>query len=96
MFITYNCDEKGNLTPLTQKNVDTGMGFERALAVLNGKESAYETELFSEIIKKIEKLSGKKYRDTKREMRIIADHLRAAVFVLGDENGIVPSNVDRG
>jgi len=96
VFITYNCDEKGNLTPLTQKNVDTGMGFERALAVLNGKESAYETELFSEIIKKIEKLSGKKYRDTKREMRIIADHLRAAVFVLGDENGIVPSNVDRG
>jgi alanyl-tRNA synthetase len=96
VFMTYNRDEKGNLTKLVTKNVDTGMGFERSLAILSGKKSAYETELFTPIIKKIEKLSGVKYEKKKREIRIIADHLRAAVFVLGDENSVAPSNVDRG
>ncbi len=81
---------------LIQKNVDTGMGFERALAVLSGKKSAYETELFSRSIKKIEELSGVSYAKKTREIRIIADHLRVAVFILGDENGVLPSNVDRG
>ena len=82
--------------PLSQKNVDTGMGLERTLAVLNGKKSAYETDLFQPIIKKMEQLSGKKYKDHQREMRIVADHLRSATFILGDENGVIPSNVDRG
>ena len=81
---------------LAQKNVDTGMGFERTLAVLSGKKSAYETELFSETIKILEKYSKTAYVNKTREMRIIADHLRAAVFVLGDVNGVVPANVDRG
>ncbi|MDP3990450.1 MAG: alanine--tRNA ligase [archaeon] len=96
VFMTYNKDNGGKLTPLKQKNVDTGMGLERTAAVLNGKKSAYETELFQSIIKKIEKLSGSSYKEKIREMRIIADHLRAAVFVLGDENAVTPSNVDRG
>ncbi len=96
VFMTYNRDDKGNLSPLQQKNVDTGMGFERALAVLNGKESAYETSLFAGAILKLTELSGRNYADCKKEMRIVVDHLRAAVFVLGDENGVVPSNVDRG
>src|SRR3989338_10699596 len=72
------------------------MGLERTLAVLNGKKSAYETDLFSSIISKIEELGGKKYTDCQREMRIVADHIRASVFVLGDENAVLPSNVDRG
>ncbi len=96
VFMAYYKDEKGRITPLTQKNVDTGMGLERTLAVLNGKKSAYETDLFQPIIKKIEQLSKASYAQKTREMRIIADHLRAAVFILGDENGVVPSNVDRG
>lgn len=96
VFMMYNKDKSGNLIRLNQKNVDTGMGFERTLAVLSGKKSAYETGLFSSIIKKIEKLSGQSYSEKKREMRIIADHIRASVFVMGDENAVVPSNVDRG
>lgn len=112
VFMTYNRKEDGALELLKQKNVDTGMGFERILAVLNGKKSAYETELFLPLIKEIEKLSKKKYSFSKgglgfkemppcwandmRQMRIIVDHLRAAVFLIGDQNGIVPSNVDQG
>ena len=96
VFMTYFKDKNGKITPLKQKNVDTGMGLERTLAVLTGKESAYETDLFQPIIKKIEELSGHKYSSAQKEMRIIADHIRAAVFILGDDNTVVPSNVDRG
>ena len=96
VFMTYFKDKNGKITPLKQKNVDTGMGLERTLAVLTGKESAYETDLFQPIIKKIEELSGHKYSSAQKEMRIIADHIRAAVFILGDDNGVLPSNVDRG
>ncbi len=92
VFMAYHKDKK--ITELRQKNVDTGMGFERTLAVLNGKESAYETDLFQPIIKKIEELSGKDYLKNKKAMRIVADHVRAALFILVE--GIVPSNVDRG
>ena len=94
VFMTYNRMDGGSLVPLAKKNVDTGMGFERTLAVLNGEESAYETGLFKPIIDKIEKLSGKKYVDNLKEFRIICDHLRAAVFIIAD--GVVPSNLDRG
>jgi len=96
VFMTYNKNKDGTITPLAQKNVDTGMGFERALAVLSGKKSAYETELFSHSIKKLEELSGVSYKEKTREMRVVVDHLRAAVFVLGDDFALVPSNVDRG
>ncbi len=96
VFMTYNKNKDGMITPLAQKNVDTGMGFERALAVLSGKKSAYETELFSHTIKKLEELSGVSYATKTREMRVVVDHLRAAVFVLGDDFALVPSNVDRG
>lgn len=95
VFMSYNRKEDGSLEELKQKNVDTGMGFERTLAVLSGEKSPYETGLFSDIIKKVEDLSGKKY-SVQKEFRIIADHIRAAVFVLGDENSVTPSNVDRG
>ena len=97
VFMGYNKDNEGNYTELQQKNVDTGLGLERVLAIMNGKTSVYDTELFHGIIKKIEEVSGKKYDETTaREFRIIADHMRAATFVLGDDKAVTPSNVDQG
>ena len=97
VFMGYNKDNEGNYTELQQKNVDTGLGLERVLAIMNGKTSVYDTELFDGIIKKIEEVSGKKYDETTaREFRIIADHMRAATFVLGDDKAVTPSNVDQG
>ena len=97
VFMGYNKDNEGNYTELQQKNVDTGLGLERVLAIMNGKTSVYDTELFDGIIKKIEEVSGKKYDETTaREFRIIADHMRSATFVLGDDKAVTPSNVDQG
>src|SRR3989344_10804 len=96
VFMTYDRKKDGSLVQLKQKNVDTGMGMERTLAVLSGQKSAYETDLFLPLIKKVEEISSVKYSRKKREIRIIVDHLRAAVFILGDQNGITPSNIDRG
>ncbi|RJQ25291.1 alanine--tRNA ligase [Candidatus Parcubacteria bacterium] len=99
VFMEYNKTKEGTYIPLAQKNVDTGMGLERTVAVLNDNCDMYQIDTFKPIIEKIEELSGKKYgentEDT-RAMRIIADHLRAATFILGDERGIIPSNVGQG
>lgn len=94
VFMMYNKTADGNLVPLKQKNIDTGMGVERTLAVLNGFDDDYKTELFWPIIKEIEKISGKKYDDFRRDFRVIADHLKAAVFIA--DEGIEPSNTDQG
>ncbi len=94
VFMMYNRKQDGTVEELKNKNVDTGMGMERTLAILSGKESAYETDLFLSVIKKLEKISGKKYSEHKKEFRIIADHLRAATFIISD--GVAPSNKDRG
>lgn len=80
--------------PLKQKNVDTGMGVERTVAVLNGLDDDYRTELFLPIIKKIEEISRKNYQENLKAFRIITDHLRAAVFIISD--GVEPSNKERG
>ncbi len=96
VFMTYNKKEDGSIEELPNKNIDTGMGFERTLAVLSGKKSAYETDLFLPIIEKIEEVSGSKYTKHQKEMRIIADHVRAATFILGDDNAVTPSKVDAG
>ena len=96
VFMLYNRKVDGKLVELTSKNVDTGMGFERELAVLSGKKSAYETELFMPMIRRLEELSSKQYVAHIKSMRIIVDHIRAATFILGDDVGIVPANVDRG
>lgn len=99
VFMQYFKGQDGKLTPLEKKNVDTGMGLERTLCILNGYKSVYETDLFDFAIKKLEKLSGKKYSDGGEDMvamRIIADHVRTATFMIGDVNGITPSNVDQG
>ncbi len=98
VFMEYNKVSSNKFLQLKQKNVDTGMGVERTLAVLNGLEDNYQTSIFAPIIKEIEKLSGKSYSlpENKKPMRIIADHLRAAVFILGDERAIKPSNAEQG
>jgi len=99
VFMQYNKTIDGRFESLKQKNVDTGMGVERTLAVLSGIYDNYQTEMFLPLIKQIEKLSGKKYGkniEETKSMRIIADHLKASAFILGDEKHIVPSNVDQG
>ena len=91
--------------PLMQRNVDTGMGLERVAAILQGKETIYETDLFAPIVAEIRELSGAGAISESRfqgdegvenSVRIIADHLRAATFIIGDERGVLPSNVDAG
>lgn len=96
VLMEYNKTLEGKYEPLKQKNVDTGMGLERTLAVLNGLDDNYQTELFLPIIEAIEKLSGQKYSDDKRSFRIVADHIRSAVFLMGDARGVSPSNKDQG
>ena len=99
VFMQYNKKADGTFEPLAQKNVDTGMGLERTICVLNGKKSVYETDLFADILKKISELSGKEYGSdemTTRAFRIIADHMRTATFIMGDDRGVSPSNVDQG
>ena len=93
----YVKDEKGNYNPAQQKNVDTGMGLERTSAVLNGKENVYETDLFLPIIEKIQELAKEKYEgEYVKAYRIVADHIKASVMIIGDDKGILPSNKDRG
>ena len=94
VFMQYNKTADGKYEPLAQKNVDTGMGMERILAAVNGLDDNYKTELFWPIIEKIEEISGKKYENYKKEFRIIADHVKASVFIISD--GVTPSNVQRG
>ncbi len=103
VFMQYVKDENGNYNLAKQKNVDTGMGLERTLAVLNGKETIYQTDLFELIILKIKELAGKIcYKDKpcsdedKKAIRIIADHLRAVTFIMGEHKNITPSNIGQG
>jgi len=95
VFMQYNKSKEG-FAKAPQQNVDTGMGVERTLAVLNGLEDNYQTSIFQPAIKEIEKISKKTYKKNEKSMRIIADHLRAAVFILGDERSIKPSNLGQG
>ena len=97
VFMEYNKLKDGSIEKLKQNNVDTGMGVERTLAILQGYTTVYDTHLFQPIIKKIEELSKKKYGKNKKQtesMRIIADHIKASVFIIAD--GVIPSNVERG
>jgi len=97
VFMQFNRQADGTYLPLAQKNVDTGMGLERTVCVLNGLKSVYDIDLFAGALAKIQELSGKTYDETtKKAMRVIADHVRTATFLLGDPVGVVPSNVDQG
>jgi len=94
VFMEYNRKPDGNYEKLKQKNVDTGMGIERTLAVLQGKTDIFQTDIFTPIVVEIEEISKKKYSSNRRPIRIIADHLRAATFLVAD--GVLPSNVEQG
>lgn len=93
VFMQYNKTKEGKYEKLMQQNVDTGMGVERTLAALNGNDNVYDTEIFLPIIEKISEIS--KNHNIKSE-RIIADHLRSAIFILGDDRKIEPSNLGHG
>jgi len=99
VFMQYGKQKDGTFKPLDQKNVDTGMGLERVICVLNGKKSVYETDAFQGILAKIGELAGKQYTpddENTKAFRIVADHMRTSTFILGDERGIGPSNTDQG
>ncbi len=96
VFMEYNKDKEGQYTELEQKNIDTGMGLERTLAILNNLDDNYLTDLFKPIIEKLESISNLKYEDNKKEFRIILDHIRSATFLLADNNSIVPTNTGQG
>ncbi len=95
VFMQYDKQKDGTLLPLAKKNVDTGWGLERNLAFLNGVDDVYRTDLFAGVIAKIEEKSGIKYDSDEKatkSMRIIADHLRTGVMLIGDEAKLLPSN----
>lgn len=96
VFMQYNRLEDGTIEDLPKKNVDTGMGLERVVAVLEGKNDNYESSVWSDVISKIEEISGKSYYGNEKAMRIIADHIRTSVFISADKSGIKPSNKDQG
>jgi len=93
VFMQYNKDSYGKLQELERKCVDTGMGVERVITILQGHDSVYDTELFKEIINKIAFLSNKEYNNNK-DFRIIADHIRTSVFILNEN--IASSNIEQG
>lgn len=94
VLMQYNKDKEGNYNEAKQKNIDTGMGVERTVAILNGLEDNYLADMWKPIIEKISKLSGKNYEGNEREMRIIADHIKASVFIIAD--GVTPGNSEQG
>jgi len=97
VFMQFERDSEGGLTPLPKPSIDTGAGLERLAAVVQGKRSNYETDLFQAIIRTIEALSSKHYGkdpDDDVSLRVIADHARATTFLVGD--GVLPSNEGRG
>lgn len=99
VFMQFSKSPDGALLPLAKKNVDTGMGLERTVAVLNGQKTVFETDLFTPLFDSISQLTLKNYEDneeTTKAFRIVADHLKAATMIVGEANGVLPSNVDQG
>ena len=96
VFMQYFKDKDGNVTELPKKNVDTGMGVERTTAILEGVNDNYLSSIWKDVIELLEEISGISYEENKNGMRIIADHLRTAVFISADPAGIKPSNTDQG
>ena len=96
VFMQYFKDEAGNVTELPKKNVDTGMGVERVTAILEGVNDNYKSSIWSDVIDLISNISNLPYEGNEESMRIIADHIRTAVFISADPAGIKPSNTDQG
>ncbi len=97
VFTQYNQDEDGHRSLLPRPNIDTGMGLERTAAVIQGKTSVYETDLFVPLLERISRLAGRNYgvnKDVDYLMRVIAEHSRGIAFLIGD--GVIPSNEGRG
>lgn len=97
VFMQFNKEADGSFSELTQKNIDTGMGFERVLTIFNGKTNVYDTELFVPLMTKLEEILeslGKTIPE--RDKRIICEHIRATTFILGDPKRITPSNTEQG
>ena len=96
VFMEFYKDDSGNITELKQKNVDTGMGLERIVAVLEGVDDNYKSSIWLDVINKLEEISGLSYEGNEKAMRIIVDHIRTSVFIAADPAGIKPSNTDQG
>ncbi len=96
VFMQYNKKADGTVEELPKKNVDTGMGLERVAAVLEGVTDNYKSSVWTPVIKKIEEITNLPYEGNEKSMRIIADHLRTAIFISADPAGIKPSNTDQG
>ncbi|MEK7644269.1 MAG: alanine--tRNA ligase [Patescibacteria group bacterium] len=99
VFMQYFKDAEGKYAPLAKQNVDTGMGLERTLMVMNGLSDVFQIDTFRPLVEKIQKISGREYQeniDVTKSMRIIADHIRTAVMIMGDDRNVAPSNVDQG
>ena len=96
VFMQFYKDKDGHISELPKKNVDTGMGLERVVAVLEGVTDNYQSSVWRDVIAVIEEISGKKYEENPESMRIIADHIRTSVFISADKSGIKPSNTDQG
>lgn len=96
VFMQYEKFADGTIKELPHKNVDTGMGVERTVAILEGVDDNYLTSIWKDVIDKIEEMSDTTYTENAKSIRIIADHIRTAVFIAGDNSGIKPSNTDQG
>ena len=96
VFMQYEKHSDGTITELPKKNVDTGMGVERTVAILEGVDDNYLTSIWKDVVDKIEEMSNTTYEENAKSIRIIADHIRTAVFISGDNSGIKPSNTDQG
>ena len=96
VFMQYNRTSGGKLEELKNKNIDTGMGYERITSVMEGVNDNYMSSVWKDVIEKIEAIAGIKYEDNRKSMRIIADHIRTAVFISADNSLIKPSNTDQG
>ena len=96
VFMQYERHQDGTVTELPHKNVDTGMGVERTVAILEGVDDNYLTSIWKDVVDKIEEMSKTGYEENAKSIRIIADHIRTAVFISGDNSGIKPSNTDQG
>ena len=96
VFMQFYKDKDGHISELPKKNVDTGMGLERVVAVLEGVTDNYQSSVWRDVIAVIEEISGKKYEENPESMRIIDDHIRTSVFISADKSGIKPSNTDQG
>lgn len=99
VFMQYNKSADGTYVPMERKCVDTGMGVERTAAIMQGKKTVYEIEMFKPLMRSISKITGAEYGtapETDISIRIIADHTKTAAFILGDENGMPPSNLGQG